>query len=391
MRGLAAATTAMFATAAVPLAAIAGIASLTAFGAAAVSAGDLPAPSSEATADIPARLLRLFEAEAAQCDGLPWTVLAGISRVESNHGRYGGASIDADGLVTPRIIGVALDGSGGNARIVDTDAGLWDADPVYDRAVGPFQFIPSSWRIFGSDGNHDGIADPHNIYDAVPAMRRHLCPEGRVTDVRAAIYSYNNSDAYVDEVLSWARRYTAPVATVAGSYSLPVPASAITDADLVAPHHDYPAWDAPVSVGTPVYAMTSGTVLTATTAGVYPSDPNPCGSTVAITGADGGHYVYCHLATVNVNEGQGVTAGTLIGQSGGQTGAPGGGNTTGPHLHLGIRLKGTAVCPQPLLIAIVQQRPVQPSRAPTTGCISGSPSIDWHGWLGQLGQPEALR
>ncbi len=322
---------------------------------------------------------------------MPWTVLAGISRVESNHGRYGGASIDAAGVVSPPIIGIALDGTGGTARILDSDGGRWDRDLVFDRAVGPFQFIPSSWRIFGGDGNGDGIADPHNVHDALPAMRRHLCPEGQVTDVRAAILSYNHSHAYVDEVLDWARRYTAPTTTVVGSYALPVPLAAVGNTDLVAPHHDYPAWDAPVPVGTPLFAITDGTIATAVSAGVFPTDPSRCGSTVAIAGVDGAHYVYCHLSIVTVRVDQPVTAGTLIGYSGGQPGAAGAGNTTGPHLHLGVRVGGTAVCPQPILLAMAQAYPIPPSLAATSGCVSGEPVTDWPRWLDQLRNGEASR
>ena len=147
-------------------------------------------PSEEAVADIPPLMLSLFVNEATQCHGLPWTVMAGISKVESDHGRFGGAVLQPDGTIRPPIIGIALDGTNGTARIPDTDGGRWDFDPVWDRAVGPFQFIPSSWRIFGGDGNNDGIADPNNVYDAIGAMRRHLCPDGQIADIEAAIFSY---------------------------------------------------------------------------------------------------------------------------------------------------------------------------------------------------------
>ncbi|MBT8239769.1 MAG: lytic transglycosylase domain-containing protein, partial [Acidimicrobiia bacterium] len=185
-------------------------------------------PSDEALEDIPALLFQLFVQEAQQCPGLPWTVMAGISKVESNHGRFGGAVLALDGTIRPPIIGVPLSGSNGTARIPDTDDGRWDGDTVWDRAVGPFQFIPSSWRIFGGNSNTDGLADPNNVFDAVPAMRRHLCPDGRIVDIEAAVFSYNRSAAYVEAVLDWARRYTGPLATAAipiAGYALPIPAS----------------------------------------------------------------------------------------------------------------------------------------------------------------------
>ena len=355
------------------------------------AASAMAGPSAEAVADIPAILLPAFIREAAECPGLPWPVLAGISRVESNHGRYGGSAISPTGAVSPPIIGIPLDGTNGTARIEDSDDGKWDHDTTWDRAVGPFQFIPSSWRIFGGDGNGDGVADPNNILDALPAMRRHLCPQGQVTDVHAAIYSYNHSDAYVEQVLGWARRYAATAAPVAGGYALPVPSPAISPTDLIEPHHDYPAWDAPVPVGTPVLAITSGTVVTASAAGIYPSDPNRCGSMVAIAGADGAHYVYCHLSTIAVSSDQSVDAGTPIGFSGGLPGASGAGNTTGAHLHLGVRVAGAAICPQPILLAIAQGHPIAPSLAPTTGCVSGDQTVDWSHWLHQRPHAEATR
>jgi len=172
-------------------------------------------PSEEALEDIPQLLLGFFIQEAQQCPGLPWTVLAGISKVESNHGRFGGSSIGPDGVVRPNIIGMPLNGTNGTARIVDTDDGLWDGDTIWDRAVGPFQFIPGSWHIFGGDGDNDGLADPNNVFDAVPAMRRHLCPDGQIVDVEAAVFNYNRSLLYVEAVLDWARRYTGPLATAA--------------------------------------------------------------------------------------------------------------------------------------------------------------------------------
>ncbi|MFN0029304.1 MAG: M23 family metallopeptidase, partial [Acidimicrobiales bacterium] len=129
-------------------------------------------------------------------------------------------------------------------------------------------------------------------------------------------------------------------------------------------------------------AMVNGTVVTATAAGIYPTDPNRCGTTIAIAGHDGAHYLYCHLSQLAVTPGQAITAGTLIGLSGGQPGTPGAGNTTGPHLHLAIRVNGTAICPQLLLLATYRQQPFAPTAAPTAGCVDGAPLTDWRATLG---------
>ncbi|SFB63815.1 Transglycosylase SLT domain-containing protein, partial [Amycolatopsis marina] len=86
-----------------------------------------------------------------------------------------------------------------------------DGDTTWDRAVGPTQFIPSTWIHYAADGNNDGTADPNNIYDAALATARYLCSGGfDLTDpeqLRAAVYRYNHSDTYVNTVILWAAAY----------------------------------------------------------------------------------------------------------------------------------------------------------------------------------------
>jgi membrane-bound lytic murein transglycosylase B len=142
--------------------------------------------------------------------GLRWQVLAGIGRIESRHGTFGGAMVQASGEVSTPIIGIALDGNNATAVIRDSDGGALDGDPVYDRAVGPMQFIPTTWRALGLDGNGDGRADPHNIYDAALSAANLLCRRGPLDDdtrLEGAILSYNNSRSYVATVLERARGY----------------------------------------------------------------------------------------------------------------------------------------------------------------------------------------
>ena len=169
-----------------------------------------PEPSSAAVEDIPRQFLELYRgAVAARCPTLPWSVLAAVGKIESNHGRHGGEEVQSDGRIEPPIIGIPLDGTRGTARILDTDGGRFDGDAVYDRAVGPMQFIPSTWRSYGVDASGDGVADPHNAIDATWSAARYLCALGaddpsRVAD---ALWSYNNSWEYVDGVLTQAATY----------------------------------------------------------------------------------------------------------------------------------------------------------------------------------------
>ena len=83
--------------------------------------------------------------------GIGWTTLAGIGGVESKHGRHHGSEIAPNGDVRPPIRGVPLDGTRGNMEIPDTDGGKLDGDATHDRAMGPFQFIPETWRRYGVD------------------------------------------------------------------------------------------------------------------------------------------------------------------------------------------------------------------------------------------------
>jgi hypothetical protein len=142
---------------------------------------------------------------------LTWTTLAAIGKVESNHGRHNGAVVGQDGVSTPQIFGPALTGTGGTQRTPDTDGGQLDGDPTLDRAIGPMQFIPSTWRESGVDADGDGVKNPHDIDDAALAAGNYLCKGGRnltvAEDWRNAILSYNQVRPYVQAVFDWANRY----------------------------------------------------------------------------------------------------------------------------------------------------------------------------------------
>jgi len=141
---------------------------------------------------------------------LPWTLVAAIGRVESNHGRFGGNSLNAQGVAIPGIFGPRLDGVN-TAKISDTDAGAFDGDGAFDRAVGPMQFIPGTWRAVGVDGDGDGVRNPQDIDDAAMSTAVYLC-SGKTdlsnpSDLNAAVLRYNHSQQYVDLVVSIAKAY----------------------------------------------------------------------------------------------------------------------------------------------------------------------------------------
>ncbi|MGZ6827256.1 MAG: lytic murein transglycosylase, partial [Mycobacteriales bacterium] len=120
----------------------------------------------------PASYRELYQLSATYCPGLSWKVLAAIGQIESGHGRNVGPS----------------------------SAG----------ALGPMQFLPTTWAYAGVDGDGDGKADIMSAYDAVPAASLYLCRDGAGRGgqyLYNAVFSYNHADWYVREVLDLAARY----------------------------------------------------------------------------------------------------------------------------------------------------------------------------------------
>lgn len=174
-----------------------------------------------AATGIPGRQLAAYagvtlwkNAEMPECV-VSWTTLAAIAAVESDHGRHGGSSVGADGRVSPPIIGIALEG-GDTDLISDSDGGELDGDAEFDRAVGPFQLIPQTWRNWHVDANGDGVEDPQNIDDAAMAAVNYLCrassPQDTEAGWRAAITAYNSAPSYIDAVARVAAEYAAAAA-----------------------------------------------------------------------------------------------------------------------------------------------------------------------------------
>ncbi|HSF36484.1 MAG TPA: lytic murein transglycosylase [Nocardioides sp.] len=186
--------------------------------------------------DIPQAALSAYQrAEAVinEADtgcNLTWELIAAIGRVESDHGRFGGNALDERGVARPGIYGIALNGKNDTQRILDTDAGQYDDDTRFDRAVGPMQFIPSTWSVVGVDGDNDGTRDPQDIDDAALATAVYLCSgdDDLSTEKgqRASVYRYNHSNAYVDLVLEIMQAY------LDGDFSA-VPTSTLTSGVIV--------------------------------------------------------------------------------------------------------------------------------------------------------------
>ncbi|QIY70438.1 lytic murein transglycosylase [Streptomyces sp. RLB1-33] len=220
-------------------------------------AAGTPVSVGEAEAGIPATVLDAYKKAEAElraskpgCN-LPWQLLAAIGKVESGQAR--GGRVDASGTTYSPILGPKLDGNG-FALIADTDNGAYDGDPAYDRAVGPMQFIPSTWAWAGRDGNGDGKKDPNNVYDAALAAGHYLCRFDRDLSVQsqmnAAILNYNNSTAYLNTVLSWLEYYRK------GTHEVPdgtgtLPSNSSNSHPRASPSPSTPATSTPSTPSTP--------------------------------------------------------------------------------------------------------------------------------------------
>ena len=203
------------------------------------SSNGIPAPALAAYQ----RGSQIINAADKTCN-IPWELIAAIGRVESDHGRYGGNTLTESGVSKPGIFGIALNGKNGTQAINDTDGGQLDKDPVYDRAVGPMQFIPSTWQVVKVDADGDDQRNPQDMDDAALATAVYLCSGkdnlSARTGQEAAVFRYNHSQDYVNLVLRIMEAYSAgdytavPSGTYGGTSYSPSYSSAIDKSYKVA-------------------------------------------------------------------------------------------------------------------------------------------------------------
>ena len=196
------------------------------------SSNGIPAPAIAAYQ----RGAQIIDAADKSCN-IPWELIAGIGRVESDHGRYGGNTLTESGVSKPGIYGIALNGKNGTQAINDTDGGQLDNDTVFDRAVGPMQFIPSTWQVVKVDADGDSKRNPQDMDDAALATAVYLCSGKDNLSQRkgqeAAVFRYNHSQDYVNLVLRIMEAYSSgdysavPSGTQGGTSFSPSYSSAI--------------------------------------------------------------------------------------------------------------------------------------------------------------------
>lgn len=204
---------------------------------------------------------------------LPWYLLAGIGRIESNHADNG--HTDAAGTTVSPIYGPSLDGTlAGNEVIKATDGS-------YVRAVGPMQFLPSTWSVYAANGKGSGTPDPNNVFDAALAAGKYLCSGGLdLADSQQqlrAVLRYNNSTTYAANVLSWANAYRtggAPQAVTISPDLVPNNYSPVSGPDITVASTNIPASTTPETTAPTTTTQPTPTQVMITIPGL---PPIPCG------------------------------------------------------------------------------------------------------------------
>lgn len=323
---------------------------------------DVEVEMDELDEEIPAVALQAYVAAAAsQTEQDPsctpsWALLAGIGKVETDHGRFGNGFPDTAGTVVPPVFGVVLDGSTPGTRAIrDTDGGRLDGDAHWDRAVGPMQFIPSTWVLWARDVDGDGQADPQNLFDAAGAAAALLCDAAR-TDItttegmRQAILAYNRSVEYVQQVTAWMTRYLGevpdPGAVTSDGWTNPAPTYSHVSSPYGYRTHPitgirrlHAGIDLACGTNQPIVAAAGGVVTAARGEG-------GAGMVIWLEHEGGYRTRYLHLALRSfvVAPGDLVRAGQRIAGCGST------GMSTGPHLHFEVYPPGgSTIDPGPFM------------------------------------------
>jgi murein DD-endopeptidase MepM/ murein hydrolase activator NlpD len=330
-----------------PVAAVAGLAL-----SAGRSAGDPYQPQAAAEAGVPARAAQAYQRSGDMCMGLDWTLLAAVGAVETRHGQLASSSIDPDsGEVTPWIFGPPLDGTNATVAIpVEQWIGWWGLTGPWLQAVGPMQFLPSTFEAHAVDVDQNGVANPHDIDDAVGTAARFICAAsgGFVDGAGEVGRIYNPGDpSYADRLaeeqqrIGDAARSSSDIAAGTSATACPVAGSVTFSDAFGAPRsggRTHEGVDMFAAAGTPVVAPANGTV--------EHYDNELGGLSYRLYADDGTFYYGTHLAAYeNVGAGN-VVAGTIIGY----VGNTGNAATTPPHLHWEIHPDGRgspAVNPTP--------------------------------------------
>jgi membrane-bound lytic murein transglycosylase B len=252
-----------------------------------ITAGEIPPVAASAYVGA----ARQLAATDAGC-GIRWWLIAGIGYVESGHAASGGShNAGWDGIARPPILGPVLDGSHGYAAIRDSDGGRYDGDTRWDRAVGPTQFLPSTWRTWGVQPN-GRLGNPQDIRAAALATAKYLCASGgdlsSAHGMALAVFSYNHSFDYVRLVLSVAARYAGIDPSTLGINDLPTDKQYRHHRHQQRKHHARATAKKKSSGSAPAPKPTSSTSSTSSSGGTTATSPSPSPSPTSTSSGGGG-------------------------------------------------------------------------------------------------------
>jgi len=305
-----------------------------------------PAPSEvspQGSQEIPKQYIPIYFAAAVKYR-VPWQYLAGIHRVETNFSRD---------LRTSSV------GAIGHMQWMEAS---WAGWKYPHDAVGNITIdiditdpeVIAKGGGYGTDGDGDGKADPYNLVDAVFSTAKYLAAHGASSGkIDQAIYAYNHSSRYVEQVKTYAEQYSQPAAQViqaTGKFISPVDGGVITSTFGYRFHPTQKVWKMHKGVdigryaGAPIRAVADGIVTKAGPSTGY-------GNAIVIRHDHSTETLYGHMyaETIKVKPGDRVKQGQVIAAIGSA------GWSTGPHLHFEVHKDGQPVDPLPYLPKLPKQ------------------------------------
>lgn len=274
--------------------------------------------------------------------GVPWNLLAGIHKVETDFGRNLSVSVvGAKGhmqFMDKTWVGWNYPGG---TRLGDLPDSVNITDPKLIQKYGGY----------GVDANGDGIADPNDPVDAIHAAAKYLAANRKPGvdwyERRGPVWYYNHDyENYVLKVKEYAQTFATPIAEVpssqlaSGQFLWPLPGGRVTSqfGTRFHPIHRtsrfHAGLDIAKNLGAPILASDGGVVIESRAAGGY-------GWKITIDHGNGYQTVYAHMYSqdVKVSVGEKVAKGQTIALVGSN------GWSTGPHLHFEIKRNNRTIDP----------------------------------------------
>lgn len=299
-------------------------------------------PTTVAVREIGENILLFRQAQSKY--EVSWAVLAGIAKIESGFGK-GDYYVSRKGVSEAGAVGymqfMPLTWSGWSNPYARNDPN-WqplEFSPSPDTLGLPYDTDPSrigEYGGYGVDGDGDGYADPYNPIDAIFSAAKYIKANLGDGNYENALFCYNHSKQYVTDVLKYAEVYqeyqlpnTDGLWPLAQYYDITATFKQVKSKDgkTVLWPEGHSGIDIGCPEGTPLYAIIPGRIE-------FAGFASRAGGMITIDDLNGTQVSYCHLSESIVTQGDYIEQGDLIGYSGNT------GRSTGPHLHLTLRVNG---------------------------------------------------